>query len=292
MKKLLLILMMLAAFFNTEAQTQNLLVDSLNVGKNGTSKSSFNGKVWLKNFNGNRPITNGVSGQQGVNPGTNELVAFLNAVFYPSQPPTATLNGGLNLELSAAGTVGPYSLNWVAGRQAATDQLSTVTITSTVGQNFPLAFAQPSAPGIVSGSQSVYFAANTNVSYTLTVVTNDGKIANTTTAFNFLPKRYWGRTANTAANSTEILASAGGSSVLSSSKAGTFTITASGSNRVFYAYPSNLGDLTSINIGGLESLSSFTKTVVALTNASGYTQNYNIYTSNNETSGNVTATIQ
>jgi len=88
------------------------------------------------------------------------------------------------------------------------------------------------------------------------------------------------------------LASAGGSNTLSDSKAGTFTITASGSNRVFYAYPSNLGDLSSVNIGGLESLSSFNKSVISFTNASGYTQNYNVYTSNNETGGNVTAVIQ
>lgn len=291
MKKLLFILIMFVSLF-ANAQTQSLLVDSLHAGKNATSKAAFTGKVWLKNFNGNRPITNGVTGQHGVNPSTNELVSFLNAVFYPSQPPTASLSGGTNLELRSVGTAGPYTLNWVAGRQAATDQINTVTITSTAGQNFPLSFSQPSAPGIVSGSQNVFFTANTNITFTNTVLTADGKTATASTSFNYLPKRYWGRTANVAASAAEILASAGGNNALSNSKSGTFSITASGSNRVFIAYPSSLGDLTSIVVGGLESLASFTKTVTSLTNASGYTQNYNVYTSNNATGGDLTANTQ
>lgn len=249
-----------------------------------TANNTFNSGLLSSRFNGSRPITGAIG--TGLNPNTNDIVDWLNAVFYPSQVPTATLTGGSQLELHSSGTFGA-TLNWSAGRQAATENLSTVAVAGT-----NQTFSNPAAGSIVSGTQDVTVTYNSNITYTNTVTTSDGKAASATTSFTFLPKRYWGRTANTAANSTEILASAGGSSVLSSSKAGTFTITASGSNRVFYAYPSNLGDLTSINIGGLESLSSFTKTVVALTNASGYTQNYNIYTSNNETSGNVTATIQ
>lgn len=235
-------------------------------------------------FDGNRPITAVVTGLTGVTPGGSDLATFLNNLFYPTQVPTASLSGGSNYELSV--TAATKNLNWSYGRQAATAPISTAVINQGVGSVFT---TQPSAGASVSGTVSVSTPANTNRTYTLTVTTTDGKTATASTTDNWLPKRYWGRTANEAANSADMLVNAGGGNILSNSRAGTFTITASGSNRIFIAYPSNLGDLTSINIGGLESIGAFVKNVVSFTNASGYTQNYNVYTSLNETSGNVTA---
>lgn len=245
---------------------------------------TYNLKDSLK-FNGNRPIT--LPQLAGVNPGTsNSMQDFLNALFYPSQPPTATISGGVQFERSATGTT-PVTVNWTAGRQAATEQLSTIIVD---GES--KSFSQPSAPGSVNGTHNLTLTNNTNKTVTITVTTTDGKSASASTVYSWLDKRYWGRTSAISPSSSEILAATGGGNQLSGSRNGTFTITASGSNRVFYAYPSNLGDLISINIGGLESLASFTKTVLSFTNASGYTQNYNVYTSNNETGGNVTAAIQ
>ena len=67
-----------------------------------------------------------------------------------------------------------------------------------------------------------------------------------------------------------------------------FSITVSGGSKfIFYAYPASLGTLTSINVGGLESLGVFTLITRNVTNASGYTQSYHIYTSNNSTSSSV-----
>lgn len=284
--KRLIVLLAIAVSFTAYAQNQSLLVDSLHVGKNTTSKAAFTGKVWLKNFNGNRPITNGVVGLNGINPGTNELVAFLNAVFYPSQAPTASISiagGPAQLELHSAGTF-EGSVNWTAGRQISTEPLATVVV-----DGISQTFTQPTAGASIGGSVAKTVTWNTNTNVGITVTTTDAKTASSTTGWTFLPKRYWGRTSNTAATSAEILASMGGGNVLSSSKSGSFTVTASGSNRIFYAYPSNLGDLSSIVIGGLESIGAFTKTVISFTNASGYTQNYNVYTSINVTGGNVTA---
>ncbi len=286
MKKLFLILMLAVAFVSANAQTQSLLVDSLHVGKNATSRAAFTGKVWLKNFNGNRPITNGVAGQQGLNPGTNELVAFLNAVFYPSQPPTASLSGGLVYEMSSPSIPTTNNLLYSYGRQAATDQIASVVINQGVGSIFT---TQPNAGASVNGSVTVNVIPNNNTTYTLTVTTTDGKTTNSSTTVSFLPRKFWGRTSNVSANAVDLQNAAGGGSQLSNNKAGTYNVTASGSNRIFIAYPSNQGDLTSINIGGLESLGAFVKTVVSYTSVNGYTQNYNVYTSINETGGNVTA---
>jgi len=290
MKQILLFTLMLFAYV-ANAQQQNITVDSIAIGRKPDSKINLDGSITAKNFNGKRPITGSVA--TGQNPNTNDLVAWLNAVFYPTQAPTASLTGGGNFELTSNATIGGNVLNWIAGRQEATLPLTIVRISGSDGQNFPQSFSQPPVSGATSGTQSnLVVFSNTSTTFTLNVITTDNKSAASSVSFNFLPKRYWGRTTSVTATASDLLASAGGGNVLSNSKAGTFSITASGSNRVFYAYPSNLGDLSSINIGGLESLSSFTKTVISFTNASGYTQNYNVYTSNNETGGNVTAVIQ
>ncbi len=283
MKQILLFILMLFAYV-ANAQQQNLTVDSIAIGRKPASKINLDGSITAKNFNGKRPITGSVA--TGQNPNTNDLVAWLNTVFYPTQSPIVGLTGGQQLELHSAGSFNA-TLNWTAGRQAATETINTIVV-----DGVSKGFAQPGPGNSVSGTHDVSVTYNTNKTVSSTVTTSDGKTATASTAFTFLPKRYWGRTASTAATESDLLASAGGSNALSNNKAGTFSITASGSNRVFYAYPSNLGDLSNINIGGLESLSSFTKTVISFTNVSGYTQNYNVYTSNNETGGNVTAVIQ
>lgn len=285
MKKLLFFIL-LTASIAASAQTQNLLVDSLHAGKNANSKAAFTGKVWLKNFNGNRPITNGVNGQNGINPGTNELVAFLNAVFYPSQIPTAGLNGGLTFEMSNPAIPALVNINWSYGRQGATEPISSAVINQGVGSVFT---TQPNAGASVGGTVPVSVTPNNNTTYTITVTTTDGKTNSASTTVNWLPRISWGRTTNVAATALDIQNATGGNYKLSTTKAGTYTITASGSNRVFIAYPANLGDLTSINIGGLESLGAFVKTVVTFNTVNGYTQDYNVYTSGNETGGNVTA---
>jgi len=290
MKQILLFTLMLFAYV-ANAQQQNITVDSIAIGRKPASKINLDGSITAKNFNGKRPITGSVA--TGQNPNTNDLVAWLNAVFYPSQAPTASLIGGQTYELTSQSLIGPINVNWTIGRQNATEPINSIIISNNLNSTtWPQSFSQPAAGSTVSGTQGFSIGGNINQTLTVTATSTDGKSASAPTSFTFLPKRYWGRTTSAAATESDLLASAGGSNTLSNSKAGTFSITANGSNRVFYAYPSNLGDLSSINIGGLESLSSFTKTVINFTNASGYTQNYNVYTSNNETGGNVTAVIQ
>ena len=71
----------------------------------------------------------------------------------------------------------------------------------------------------------------------------------------------------------------------------TFSISVTGSQYVFYAYPATGADLTSISVGGFESINSFTKSTINITNAQGYTQSYKLYVSNNNFSANVTNII-
>ena len=277
-------------YFSSFAQFQNVTGTAQKDISSGKFRWNFssNGILYPAtledvNFNGNRPITLNIPGFIGLNPGGNNLADFLNNLFYPSQLPTASITGGIQLERSATGTT-PVTVTWTAGRQAATEPLSTIVV-----DGMSKGFSQPGPGSSVSATNGITLTNNTDKTVTIVVTTTDAKTASASTSYVWLPKAYWGRTANTTATSSDILASAGGSNILTNSKARTITVTASGFNHVFYAYPSSMGDLTSINIGGLESIASFTKTVISFTNASGYTQNYNVYTSNNETSGNVTA---
>ena len=107
--------------------------------------------------------------------------------------------------------------------------------------------------------------------------------------------KYWGRTTNTSSNLTDadILAMVGGGQEWATSKAKSlFTITnSSGINYAYYAYPSALGDLTSITSGGFESLNAFDKLVRDFTNAQGKAVSYNIYVQKNGGTENVSIII-
>lgn len=124
-----------------------------------------------------------------------------------------------------------------------------------------------------------------------------GTVSSSAITFTPLPKRYWGYLdANTTPTSAQVLATLGGSSELTSSRAGTFTVTVSGSNKyLYYAYPTSLGVLTSLTIGGFETLPAFSPAAtISLKNAKGYTQNYYVYINrgNPQNAGSVTFTTQ
>lgn len=208
--------------------------------------------------------TAGISGSPG--PGTYEIGTVLNLTFSSSY--TQNNGGAVN------------STTYRKGGTPLASNTDNITLTTSVSYDVQKGYDQGAC-------------LNNNLGVPdCTGRINAGTATSGIITYTPSPKRYWGYTSNTAANNADILAAAGGGSELSSSKSKTFTVTASGSNRPFFSYVSSSGDLTSINIGGLESLGAYTKTVVSVTNAQGYTQNYNVYTQNNATSGNVTATAQ
>jgi len=113
---------------------------------------------------------------------------------------------------------------------------------------------------------------------------NAGTITSNAIYFTPYPKRYWGYSSAAAPTNGIVLASAGGSNELTTGKAkNSFSVVVSGTLQyVYYAYPASYGDLSSIIVGGFESIGAFTKTVLSVTNSQGYVQNYNVYTSNNQ----------
>lgn len=243
-------------------------------------------------FNANRPITRDFSTITGVNLGSLTVTTTLEALLFPSQVPTSALTAtynastatGFDLELMSAGAALAVTLNWTGGRQASTATLATINVDA-VSQTF----AQPSAPGTVAGTKAATVTRNTNTTFTNTVTTTDSKVSTSSVAFNWYPKRYTGYTSTSPPSSADIVSASGGVGELTTSKSkSTFSIVVTGSTQyIFYAYPSSYGALSSIIISGIESIGAFTSSTVSVTNASGYVQNYLVYTSNN-TFSNVT----
>ncbi|RKD19017.1 hypothetical protein BCY91_14160 [Pelobium manganitolerans] len=275
MKKLISLSFFVLLYIYVYPQQQVITVDSIAIGRKPSAKINLDGSITARNFNGKRAITGSIA--TGQNPNTNDIVAWLNAVFYPSQVPTASISGGSTMELRAAGTQ-TVTLNWTAGRQAATEPLYAIMVSGNLQT-----FTQPSAPGTVSGTQAVTITYNTNQSFSNTVTTTDGKSASATTTFTYLPQSYRGFISDVSGigNSSSDATIRGLAYGFTTSRAMSYT-TGSASNKYFvYAYPASFGDLAGLSINGFPSLASMTKITRAFTNASGYTQNYNIYYTNN-----------
>ena len=210
-----------------------------------------------------------------------------------SNPSAALSPGSTTYELAPAGTK-TIILNWNAGRQApnagaglsATANITSVVITGN-SQTLAQTFTNPATPTTVAtttnGTQSVTFDNKTNVTYTNTVETSDNKTATASVTYSFLPRAYYGYSATETPGQAEILAAAGGGSPFSSAKALSPTVTLPATTdyyNVFYAYPATYPALTIIKDAANNNVTgAFTLSTVSVTNASGYTQTYNVYTS-------------
>lgn len=234
----------------------------------------------VASYNGNRTITGSLLTGQNLGT-TTDVQTFLDAAFFPSQVPTSTLTSTYNavttnsqiIELIASGSPINVTLNWSSGRQASTQPLaSTVVNGITVTSN-------PSAGTSVSGTQAATVVRNTNTTFTNLVTTTDGKTATSSASFTWRAKKYWGTNVGSP-NSSQIIA--GTNEFSTGASKGAFSIAVGSTANVFYAYPTSFGALTSIIISGLESIGAFTQTTVSVTNASGYIQDYYLYTSNNQ----------
>ena len=161
--------------------------------------------------------------------------------------------------------------------------------------------ANTNSPGPISTSVSysvtVNYAAGTSTkpdnlgtSYPNTITASS---TSATLSFSSYSKRYWGGI-SVPFNTTTIyditaLSPSPNADNSGGSKGITATIAISGTQYAYYAYPATNADLTSIMYNNFESINTFTKTIVQIKNAQGYTQNYKVYTSNDPISATLTS---
>jgi hypothetical protein len=161
--------------------------------------------------------------------------------------------------------------------------------------------ANTNSPGpittTISYSVTVNYAAGTSTkpdnlgtSYPNTISTGS-----TSASLNFssYSKRYWGGVSvpfnTTTVYDITALSPSPNADNSGGSKGITATIAISGTQYAYYAYPATNADLTSIMYNNFESINTFTKTIVQIKNAQGYTQNYKVYTSNDPISATLTS---
>jgi hypothetical protein len=115
---------------------------------------------------------------------------------------------------------------------------------------------------------------------------NAGQVTSTGITFSPKSKRYWGTSATLSPTDADIIAASNEFST-TKSKVGFSVNISSGTKFIFYAYPIGFNDLSSLTVGGFESLSAFTKITRTFVNAQGYSSTYIIYVSNNNFSSSV-----
>ena len=161
--------------------------------------------------------------------------------------------------------------------------------------------ANTNSPGpittTISYSVTVNYAAGTSTKndnlgtpYPNTISTGS---TSASLSFSSYSKRYWGGI-SIPFNTTTIyditaLSPSPSADNSGGSKGITATIAISGTQYAYYAYPATNADLTSIIYNNFESINTFTKTIVQIKNAQGYTQNYKVYTSNDPISATLTS---
>ena len=161
--------------------------------------------------------------------------------------------------------------------------------------------ANTNSPGpittTISYSVTVNYAAGTSTKNDNlgTPYPNTISIGSTSASVNFssYSKRYWGGISipfnTTAIYDITALSPSPNADNSGGSKGITATIAISGTQYAYYAYPATNADLTSIMYNNFESINTFTKTIVQIKNAQGYTQNYKVYTSNDPISATLTS---
>lgn len=241
-------------------------------------------------FNGSRPITGDY--YKNVNPGTNDLAKWIEAVFYPSLGPSASLMAtpsGVK-EMGPAGST-TVTLNWVAGRAA-----ETAEITSIIVHGQEVFTASPAAGATVGGTLSANANNNQPTTFSMTVKTKDNKTQQASASISFQWKRYWGFAnggedgQSFAPTDAEILSLSGaefGTAATVTNK----SASPSGRQKLVIAYPSSWGG-TKVIVGVNDSTGAFEKTTRSFRNASGGVTDYVIYVQRDNTAAGLTFAVQ
>lgn len=128
--------------------------------------------------------------------------------------------------------------------------------------------------------------SNTNIVITATDE-RDASVSRTV-SITFQPKVYWGKSSKATLENADVLSLEG--SALTSSYARTFSVNAGTGEKIVYAIPSSFGTPT-FNVGGFDG--GFVKAqTLNFMNASGHTQNYDIWMSVQPGLGQTSVTVK
>ena len=176
--------------------------------------------------------------------------------------PTVSISGGGNYEIGS--TRATTTLTWVWNKNIQSQSLN-----QGIGSL---------APALRTYTYETAITSDT----TFTITGTDGTTSKSaSTDVKFMPKRYWGVSTKTSLTDEEIIAL---SSELSTRRQQTRTFDCSGGKYFYFAIKTSYCNGIEFKVGGL-SFSDMSVETRQFTNASGYTDSYNIYRVNNIQTG-------
>ncbi|MAN02771.1 MAG: hypothetical protein CMI36_10665 [Owenweeksia sp.] len=276
----------------SERYTDRSLVDKAYVDQ---AAGDGSGSV---SFDGNRPITLAVNGLQGVNPGTDDLRAWIEEVFYPSEPPSVSLTLSYSGVTTGAdrtleyddGSTQTGTFNWTLTRAATTSSINQLIINGT-----PLTFTQPAQGATVNGTADLSWTSNQESAFTLSATTSDGKSASDVFTIAYARKMYWGFASSLSPTEAEIHAMQ--QEFSPPGKVHTLldktAINDCGSCYFYIILEEALDPENDIQIwvNGLKATGAFVRNVQSFRNASGETSDYVFYRSNSQQNSDITFEI-
>ena len=169
------------------------------------------------------------------------------------------------------------------------DQIISATITTdnTAG-GFPQTLSSPYTSYTFDSGDALVFPNSPGQSRTLTLnVTGVNNSPSSTFTITFVNNVYYSTSSLSAASVPQIVSA--GTTILSNSKARSFTVNAGTGEYIYYSYPSRVGT-ASFTVGGFAGGFQLISTE-SHTNSAGYTENYYIYRSDNSSLGSIKVTV-
>ena len=205
------------------------------------------------------------------NYGYDNVEQALDALLYKAIAINSFTNNVGTVEMGS--TVTDVTLNWSCNK----------TPTSLTLDGEPLTATDTSK--VLSG-QSI----TQNKTWTLKATDEKSASAQKTTSIQFLNGVYYGVSSVADAGSINSAFILGLTKNLAGSKTKTFTVNAGSGEYIYYAVPKRFGKV-SFNVGGFDG--GFTLlTTISFTNASSYSEEYDVYKSDNPSLGNTTVTAK
>lgn len=182
----------------------------------------------------------------------------------------------------------PFSINSFSVTPSVAQKGSTINVTAKWSYNKDINSQKLNNAALdVTLREKTFSGVNADVTYTLTAISTNNISKAKSGTVKFYNGIYYGKSTSTTYDSTLISSL---TKTLSDSKARTITVNAGTGEYIYYCLPTRLGN-TNFNVGGFDGGFDKVKTV-SFTNSDGYTENYDIYKSNNANLGNTTIVIK
>jgi len=210
--------------------------------------------------------TDSVNAAQMPYSNTQTVAQVLDSLLYTALQITSFTNSVNTVE--SGGSTSNVVLNWAYNKAVSAQSLNQGFGSLPIGQR--------------TATDSSTFSTNRTYSLSATDGTTP---VNGNTSVTFMQKRYWGVNASASLSDAQIIAL---NSEFSSSRNQSRVLTATG-QYIYFAYPASFG-LASFTVNGLPN-TAWTLVTQAFVNASGFSESYNIYRSNNLLTGVYTVVV-